>query len=97
MTATLTSAAQQGTATQPPKDPKPKKTRGKSQFMILLTDVRAEKVMPGICYCCIAEANSFKDARKQIAAMVDGVYLVVSRRGKFTVGTETAKVVKASK
>lgn len=81
MTATLTNAAQRGTAA-----PKPRKTRKASSFMILPGDVPY-----------LGEASSLKDARKQIAEMVDGIYIVVSRRGKFTVGTETAKVVKASK
>lgn len=92
MTATLTNAAQQGTAA-----PKQKKARRASQFMILKTDVTPANIMPGICYCCVEEANSLKEARAKIVDHPDGTYVVVSRRGKFTVGTETAKVVKASK
>ena len=95
MTATLTSAAQQGTATQPPKDPKPKKTRGSSAFMILVE----QSLPPGgeRTFVLMAESSTVKAARAEIAKFEDGNFLVVCIRGKFTVKTETARVVKASK
>lgn len=91
MTASLTNAAQQGTATQAPKTRKPRKA---SAFMILQREERVED--PKI-FKLVGGAASVKLARAQIATHPDGEYIIVCIRGKFTVGTETAKVVKASK
>lgn len=96
MAATLAPGAQQGTA-----EPKPKKPRGPSLFMILMEAKLAtlDEAMPknGIGYANMAEAKTLKDARSKCETLPDGEYIVVSRRGKFTVGTQTAKIVKASK
>lgn len=87
MTASLTNAAQQGTAA-----PKPRKTRKASAFMIIQ--------IPGNDGAAriIADASSVKDARAKGVDLPDGEYEIVSRRGKFTVSTPPAKkIVTASK
>lgn len=96
MTATLTSAAQQGTATQPPKTRKPRK----ASAFVTLKEYRPgpEVTLPAKCFVLIDEASSVKSARLNGAQLEDGEYEIYCRRGKFTVSTPPAKkVVKASK
>lgn len=78
MPATLAPAATEGT--KPPRKP-----RASSQFMVLSGDVT---------YKLEAEANSLKAARSKCEALPDGDYIIVTRRAKVSVKTETSKSVK---
>lgn len=66
--------------------PKPRKTRSKSNFLIVPSDIET-----------LGGATSLKEAKRLVAAMDDGDYTVVCVRAKLTVTTETTKAVKATK
>lgn len=82
MTATLVPKNEQ----KPDTSPTARKTRGKSNFLIMPRTVETN-----------GGANSLKEAKRLVATLDDGDYIVVCLRAKLTVATETTKAVKATK
>lgn len=96
MTASLTSAAQQGTATQPPKQ---KKARSKSVFYVL-EDIRSDERKEGTVYDAefkhVATTGTIKQARSSVDEINrDTKYLIVCVReqGRTKVETITKRIV----